>query len=181
MAHTLDQPPHRWPGTTGSARRLRRDGKSGWAQNRAAVGEGGKQLERNGFLVPKFTSSAGLPPPSRSSISSTAQIEEQRQCTPRNYAPPCESNQNPKTDRNNTQALLPKWSTYPQTVPTPLSGVLFKFTGVRDQLNHVYCEEIKHDCPVDIREIIGGHHNAAQHCVTKLSMCEVALRIWTEI
>ena len=41
-------------------------------------------------------------------------------------------------------------------------------------LQHVYCEEIKHDCPVDIREIIGGDHNAVQHSVSKLSMGQVS-------
>ena len=50
-----------------------------------------------------------------------------------------------------------------------------------DWLQHVYCEEIGHDCPVDIREIIVGDHNAVQHSVTKLSMGQVAARIWTEV
>ena len=50
-----------------------------------------------------------------------------------------------------------------------------------DWLQHVYCEEIKHECPADIREIIGGDHNAVQHSVSKLSMGQVAARIWTEV
>ena len=33
----------------------------------------------------------------------------------------------------------------------------------------------------DIREIIGGDHNAVQHSVSKLSMGQVAARIWTEV
>ena len=45
----------------------------------------------------------------------------------------------------------------------------------------MYHEEIKHECPVDIKEIIGGHHNAIQHSLTKLSMGQVTSRIWTEI
>ena len=50
-----------------------------------------------------------------------------------------------------------------------------------DWLQHVYREEIKHECPVDIEGIIGGDHNAVQHSVTKLSMGQVAARIWTEV
>ena len=50
-----------------------------------------------------------------------------------------------------------------------------------DWLQHVYCEEIKHQCPVDIREIIGDDHNAVQHSVTKLSLGQVAARLWTEV
>ena len=45
----------------------------------------------------------------------------------------------------------------------------------------MYCEEIKHECPVDIRLIIGWDHNAVQHSITKLSMGQVGSRIWTEI
>ena len=45
----------------------------------------------------------------------------------------------------------------------------------------MYREEIKHGCPVDIREIIGRDHNAVQHSVTKLSMGQVAAHIWIEI
>ena len=55
------------------------------------------------------------------------------------------------------------------------SGVL------RDRLHHVYCEEIMHECPLDIGEIIGWDHNAFQHFVTKPRMGEVALRMWTRI
>ena len=40
---------------------------------------------------------------------------------------------------------------------------------------------IKHECPVDIREIIRGDHNAVQHSVTKLSMGQVGARIWTKV
>ena len=50
-----------------------------------------------------------------------------------------------------------------------------------DWLNHVSCKEIKHECPIDITEIIRGHHNAVQHFVTKRSMGHVALRIWAVI
>jgi hypothetical protein len=56
-----------------------------------------------------------------------------------------------------------------------------KSRALPDWLQHVYCEEIRHDCPVDIREIIGGDHNAVQHSVSKLSMGQVAARIWTEV
>ena len=50
-----------------------------------------------------------------------------------------------------------------------------------DWLRHVYCEEIKHDCPVEIKEIIVGHHNAVQHSLTKLGMGQVAAQIWTDL
>ena len=50
-----------------------------------------------------------------------------------------------------------------------------------DWLQHVCCEEIKHEFPVDIRENIGGDHNAVQHSVTKQSLGQVASRIWTEV
>ena len=50
-----------------------------------------------------------------------------------------------------------------------------------DWLQHFYCEQIKHECPVDIRGIIGGDHNPVQHSVTKLSMGHVAARSWNEV
>ena len=47
----------------------------------------GKQLEGDGFSVPKFTSSAGLPPPSPYAISSTAQIEKKNNALPATTPP----------------------------------------------------------------------------------------------
>ena len=52
---------------------------------------------------------------------------------------------------------------------------------LRDWFNHACCEEIKHECPVDIKEIIAGDHNAVQHSFMKLSMGQIVSRIWTEI
>ena len=52
---------------------------------------------------------------------------------------------------------------------------------LRDELNEVRCEEVKHECPVDIKHIIKGDHNVVQHRLVKLSMGCIVSRIWTAI
>ena len=78
-------------------------------------------------------------------------------------------------------AILPGWS-HILIAPQLLCREYCSNSRVLPEwLNHVYCEEIKYECPVDMREIIGGDHNVVQHSVRKLSMGQVAACIWTEI
>ena len=50
-----------------------------------------------------------------------------------------------------------------------------------DYLQFVYFEECLPDTPLEVRETLSGDHNAIQHSVTKLSLGQIAARIWLEV
>ena len=50
-----------------------------------------------------------------------------------------------------------------------------------DYLQFVYAEEVKPDTPLQVQGMLSGDHNAIQYNVTKLTLGQIASRIWVEV
>ena len=53
--------------------------------------------------------------------------------------------------------------------------------ALRDYLQFMYSEEAKPETLMEVREMMSGDHNAIQHNVTKLTLEQIASRIWVRV